>query len=420
MADRRKLLKGLLPFAVLAAAAAVVAALIATRPQTPVEKPKETVWPVRQVTVHLARRAPQLTLYGHVESKRNSSVEAAVAAEVEETPVLEGQRVRQGQVLVRLDSSDLERAVRQKAAQVKRLDAQIRLEDQRYQADQASLASERKLLDLANNELDRVRSLRKRNAVSEQQVDSARQAVEQRRLAVTNRQLSVTSHDSRVTDLKAQREAAQAALEQARSDLAHAVIRAPFDGRVAKVAVAEGERVAPGQSVISIYDTAGLEVRAPLPSGHYPLIARALESGSGLQARGNADGVDLDLELNRLAGTSAKGRAGVQGLFAVRGDHPDLVLGRFVTVELYLPEQPRVAAVPYQALYGRDRIYRMVNGRMQGVDVEHVGDMVSETGERLALVRSPDLADGDRIVATQIPRAMDGLRVREAKADEAK
>ena len=418
MADRRKLLKGLLPFAVLAAAVAVVGALVATRPETPVEKPKEPVSPVKLVTAHPASRSPQLILYGHLESKRSSTVEAAVAAEVRETPVLEGQRVKQGQVLVRLVRDDLERALRQRGAQVERLDAQIRLENQRHKADQASLESERHLLALANKELDRIQSLRKRGATSQQQVDSARQAVEQRRLAVTSRDLSVNSYQSRLADLKAQREAAQAALEQARSDLEHTVIRAPFDGRVAKVQVAEGERVAPGQPVVSVYDTSALEVRAPIPSGHYPIISRALESGRPLTATGSADGVHLQLVLERLAGSSAKGQAGVQGLFAVRGSHPDLVLGRFVTVELSLPAQPRVVAVPYQALYGRDRVYRMVDGRMQGVAVEHVGDQVSDSGERLALVRSSELHDGDRIIATQIPRAMDGLRVQEASAKE--
>jgi len=52
---------------------------------------------------------------------------------------------------------------------------------------------------------------------------------------------------------------------------------------------------------------------------------------------------------------------------------------------------------------------------MRTLQVERVGEQRGLDGSTRVLVRSPELQPGDKIVITQLPNAMDGLRVRVAE-----
>jgi len=116
------------------------------------------------------------------------------------------------------------------------------------------------------------------------------------------------------------------------------------------------------------------------------------------------------LTLDRIAGEA--GPSGVDGLFHVASDPAALRLGQMLTVRLERPARDGVIAVPFRAVYGGGRIYKLEDGRMVGVDVETLGEHRGgkDEVERL-LVRSPQIEAGDLIVTTHMPNAMDGLRV---------
>ncbi len=70
-----------------------------------------------------------------------------------------------------------------------------------------------------------------------------------------------------------------------------------------------------------------------------------------------------------------------------------------------------MVAVPYAALYGVDRLYVMHEDRMRGVRVEVVGEQRGADGSVRALVRGAELKAGDAVIVTQLPNAVDGLKV---------
>jgi hypothetical protein len=86
-----------------------------------------------------------------------------------------------------------------------------------------------------------------------------------------------------------------------------------------------------------------------------------------------------------------------------------------VELSVNLPVVHDSVALPYEAVYGTDRIYRLEGERMRTLQVERVGEQRSLDGSTRVLVRSPELQPGDKIVITQLPNAMDGLRVRVAE-----
>jgi hypothetical protein len=115
------------------------------------------------------------------------------------------------------------------------------------------------------------------------------------------------------------------------------------------------------------------------------------------------------LELDRLAGEADP--SGVDGLFRVLDDPQLLRLGQMLTLRMQRPAREESIAVPFRAVYGGDRLYKLEDGRMVGVQVETLGGRVEADGSERLLVRSPQLSAGDLIVTTHMPNAMDGLRV---------
>jgi hypothetical protein len=81
-----------------------------------------------------------------------------------------------------------------------------------------------------------------------------------------------------------------------------------------------------------------------------------------------------------------------------------------IQFQLRRPEREDAVALPYQALYGDDRVYLLEDGRMRGIRVEALGSYVTETGEERLLVRGEAIAEGDRVVTTHLPNAVTGLR----------
>ena len=87
-------------------------------------------------------------------------------------------------------------------------------------------------------------------------------------------------------------------------------------------------------------------------------------------------------------------------------------IGRVVDLEVTLPAEQQVVALPVQSIYENDRVYEVVgDDRLQGITVQRIGDHRAADGGYRVLVRGDGLRPGSRIITTQLPKASDGLRV---------
>lgn len=403
--------KILLPLSLLAAAILIAGLLIATKSKSPPLKLEEQAWVVAVRPVTLETVAPSLLLYGHVETPRTTKLAAALGAEVHEVAVREGDLVRQGQLLVRLDDRDSRLALASREAEVKEADAALRSARQDHDGDVTALEHEKTLLALNEKALQRARDLAAKNLVSQSAVDDARQAVERQKLAVAARQLAVDNFPARLAQLQAQLARVTAQRDMAQLNLARTHVTAPFAGRVARVAVAPGDRVEVGKELLTVYDIQALEVRAQIPAPNVPALHRILIEGGKVTGEGRAEGQTVTVALDRLAGQVEQGSGGVDGLFRITAGGEALALGQFVAMEITLAPLPHVAVLPATALYGLNRLYVMRGDRMAAVEVEVVGERRRD-GESQVLVQSPALHDGDKVIVTHLPNAIDGLRVK--------
>jgi len=150
-------------------------------------------------------------------------------------------------------------------------------------------------------------------------------------------------------------------------------------------------------------------VRARIPVPFQAEIGDALAKGTKLSATADVGGTPIPLRLDRVAGEAQP--SGVEGLFAVERNAALLRLGQMLSLRLARPPRSDAVALPFQAVYGTGRIYKLVDGRMRGIRVESLGGIEDGNGAERLLVRSPELAAGDQVVVTHMPNAIDGLRV---------
>lgn len=404
-----RLFKILLPLTLLAGSIAIFASLKATRPEPKSAEIRERIWRVEVETVRPDRLAPELTLYGRVETPDLLKVAAPAAARVLEVLVRDGERVAAGDLLVRLDERDFKPRLRQAQSEVTELKALIESERNRHDNDVKALEQEQKLLEIAGDGVDRAKRLRTQRVGSEADLDQAEQELARQALTLNNREMSIADFAARIDALKARLQRASAGLETIQLQYDRSVIRAPYDGVVSVVDVTAGDQVKADTVLLRLYSVRSLEVRARIAAPYQGEILAALEQGLPLTAEVDIGAGKVQLVLERLAGEASA--SGVDGLFAVQGDPVGLRLGQMVQLRLRRPVGDDLVPVPYEAVYGDNRVYRLDDNRMHALAVEVLGGMVGQDGSERLLVRSPLLHAGDRIVVTHMPNAIEGLRV---------
>lgn len=388
---------------------AVFKLLVETKPQQTAAQVQERIWRVEVESVEPQPLAPEIALYGRVETPDLLKISASAPARVAEVAVRDGDRVRAGELLVRLDERDFLPEVAQAQAEVAELEAEIESEKNRLETDRRALEQEQALLEIARDAVDRAQRLTRQRVGSETDLDQAEETLARQALAVNTRQMGITDHPARLAALEARLARAKARLEAIMLDFERARVAAPFDGVVAGVEVTVGDQVTRDALLARLYALDGLEVRARIPAPYQSEIAAVLAAGTPLVAAADLGGSRIPLRLDRLAGEAQP--SGVDGLFVVLENANQLRLGQMLSLRLARPARGDAIALPFQAVYGDGRVYELVDGRMRGVSVEVLGGIADGDGGERLLVRSPDLAAGDQVVVTHMPNAVEGLRV---------
>lgn len=404
----KPIVKIALPVVILLAALAVFAALRATKPEQQPAQIKERVWRVAVEPVQPRTLTPRLTLYGQLETPSLFKAAAPASARVDRVLVREGDRVISDQPLVTLDERDFLPQLDQARADVAELEAQLRSEDARYQSDLEAQKQEQKLLALYRGGVDRARRLQKKQLGSDSALDQAEQELARQSLAVTSRALAIADHPARRSALEARLRRAHARQDEIALDYERSRVRAPYAGIVAQVQVAEGDQVADNAVLLSLYDPARLEVRARIPAPFQGELQQALSGGLTLRGETKIGSGQVVLRLVRLAGEADP--SGVDALFRVERGGEWLRSGQMLRFTLDRAAQEDSVPVPYQSVYGGNRIYRLIDGRLRGLQVETLGNFLDEQGRERLLVRAPGLNPGENLVTTQLPNAIEGLR----------
>lgn len=184
--------------------------------------------------VREGRIAPQTEFVGTVYYRQVSEVASEVSGRVEQARVDEGDRVRKGDVLVRLDKALLEKTL-----------ASTRATHGQVLAD----------LEKARRDLERITTLYRQEAIAEQVYDENR---------------------FRVKSLEKRAESLDAELERLAIELSKKDIRAPFAGVVVRKQVEVGEWLAPGGTVVTVARDDAVDAVVEVPGELVPLLSKGM------------------------------------------------------------------------------------------------------------------------------------------------
>jgi HlyD family secretion protein len=218
----------------------------------------------------------------------NGRIEAAmvdlspkVAGRVAEVLVKEGDRVKAGDVLIRLDLGETSLSVARDRSAVAAAEARVRdLEAGTRRSELAAAGAEvddrQAALALAEKELQRQRFLLERKVGTQRDVDRAATEVERLKAAVSaagNRLAALREGARRGQIQQAQDEAARArtVLEQSQTVVNEGELRAPADAVVVHRFAEPGQLMAPGQPGLTLAFTDRLYVRTFVPE---PVLGR--------------------------------------------------------------------------------------------------------------------------------------------------
>ena len=183
-------------------------------------------------------------------------VGSTVTGRVARVLVTEGLQVRQGDVLVQLESDELRAALTQAVASERQAQARLNgLRSTGRSGARAALAQSDATLLAANAELARVRQLVAQGFFSASRLDEAQRAVDVARAqqsGSTAQSQAVGDAGTEVRQAEAQLAASQAATAAAQARLKQTAVLAPADARVLTRQVEPGQIVQPGKALMAL------------------------------------------------------------------------------------------------------------------------------------------------------------------------
>jgi len=312
---------------------------------------------------------------GTVKSRRRAEMSPGVAGLVKAIPAAKGERVKKGQVLLRLDDEEYK--------------AQVVLAERTVDAAQASSDQACLAADQAARDLKRTEGLSQQNLVSAQTLETARTQTE--------------SSDAACKAAKEQVKQARAQLDAARATLAKTVMSAPFDGVVLDVTTEVGEWISPSPPgvfippVVDVIDPDSLYVSAPLDEADVAKVKVGLPVRITMDAfRGKSFPGTVSYVSSYVETKQEQNRTlAVEATFDRRSELPANVLpGLSADIEVILARRDDVLRIPTYAILEGDKVLKVEGGTLKEVKVQtglHNWEFTEITS---------GLAAGDRVVVS--------------------
>jgi HlyD family secretion protein len=370
-----------------------------------------------EVEVQAAERrtlSSRVKATGEITPEKKVEISAKVVGEIIGLPVVEGQEVRAGQLLVEIER-DLYEAARDQARAALR---------------QAEVSVRRQEVQLADAErnLRRVAELRAQDLVSQEVLDAAQLAVDTADVELEAQQHAVDQYRS--------------ALKRTEDDLARTSIRSPMNGIVIQLNAEQGETVVPGSTnlpgsvIMTVADMSILLAEVDVSE------VDVVDVKLGQLAEVNVDALGSEPQPGRVVEIATSGRRDpTQGTIRfsveVALDDPDPALRPAMTakVDILTATREEALGVPIQAVVKRtvgDDGDEVQGTEAKGLDESDVVYLIEDgeaavravtTGvaDELFVEITEGLGDGEQVVVgpyRTLKNLHAGDRVRLAEADE--
>ena len=372
---------------------------------------RERVIAVNVLTLQPQTITPEMVVFGELRSRRTLDLRSATGGTVREVSddLVEGGRVSEGQLLLRIDPTEAEAGRDRATADLQDAQAELRDAERALVLAEDELTSARGQVALREQALARARDLETRGVGTTAAVETAELALSSAASTVLTRRQALASAQARIDQATTRLARAEIGLSEAERDLAETRIVAAFDGTLADVTIGLGGRVTANERLAQLVDPSALEVSFRVSTAQY---ARLLQDGeliaAPVEVRLEVSGVDLRASgmITREGATVGAGQTG-RLLFASLEDAAGFRPGDFVTVRIAEPALDNVALVPATAV-APDETVLVVDeeDRLNSVEVS----LLRRQGDDVIV--DAGAAAGAVIVAERSPLLGAGIKVR--------
>lgn len=294
-------------------------------------KPKATV--VKLETVDRGDLTRTISAPGTVDARTRVKISAQVSARITALPFREGQDVKSGDVVVKLDAEELQ-------ANMDSARAALRAEEARLEGTQAALTR-------SKSERERVRSLHQSKDRSDAELEAIEAAYLQQESALRVAEQSI--------------ESARAQIRRAERDLSNSIISSPIDGTVTLVSNEVGELVLGtfnnlGQTIMEIADLTEIIMRAEVDESNIQQVKAGQTATVHVTAypeREFPGRVDKVRPQKKTSPRDGRNYFEVEVTLELKNDEKLLLVGGLANCDIHVETMYDVIKVPSQAVLDR-------------------------------------------------------------------
>lgn len=311
--------------------------------------------PVKVAKVQVRDMPEWLEVVGRGVASESVTLKARIDGQVDSVPFSEGQPVRRGDLLLKLDPADLAARLRQAEANLARSQAQMAK---------------------ARADVGRYTGLRQSGFVSEEKLGDLRATLQAAEAAV---------------------QADAAAADQARLHLGYATVRAPIDGIVGAKLVFPGSSVKINDTALAVINRVQpLHIAFAVPEKHLPRLRAALNSGKIPVQIGLGGKPVAEATVNFIDNTVDAASGTIQMKASTANQGEQLTPGQFLDVRLTLGHWQKAATLPAEAIQqGPQGTYVFVVKPDKGIEQRKVS--LADSRDGTAIV-TQGLNDGETVV----------------------
>lgn len=333
-----------------------------------------------------------LMVNGTIEAVNKATISSRVGGTIESIAVDEGDSVRKGDLLFRIDQRSYRDAVTV---------AQATLE-----AQQAAVKVAEAQLDKAKAELHKAKLDRERFQRLFDQGNASANELENYQLGFERARTGVDYAAAYLNSQQAQVKLAAATLAIKEKDLQDTEIRAPFDGRIASRNHDPGEEIGAEQAVLYLVDASRLRATASIPAEFY---SRIRQNESRIKVTVNGRDIPGEFPVtDKLPVIETSLRT-----FGIKAEVKDdgsgsIVPGALAGISIILDAKEAFAlpiAIPVTRTSG-SLLFTVVDGKAKSIQVT-----TGITSDGQVEVRSPELQEGMTIITEGQYQISDGTPV---------
>lgn len=384
---------------------------------------QETAVAAQYFTVKEERIEENVLASGKVEVVAKEEITARTNAMVQQVAVKEGDRVRAGQVLIKLDTAELTRDLKREEAALALQRANLSravaaARPQEVAQDKATIKQAETAYLNSKTKYARNQALYKDGAISKEALDASY-------VELVNAETSYRTAQQRLSlrlegdtaesknALAAQVKQAELAVSLAKDQLARAEVKATMDGVVLFLGAEKGKYVTTGTSLAVIGDTARLRVKADISESDSGRLAVGQPVKITTPALRDEEFAGIVSRVGAAAVTRTKSgseQTEVQVTVDITRFNDKLKPGYSVDLTITTASKSKALAIPYEAVIEKNKqkeVFVIENGQARKKQI------TTGVGNELYITVEKGLKKGDKVVVNPSDKLKDGIDVKD-------